>query len=72
MVKRAKLTLDQPVDNETVEPAPNRQETDTQPAKRETTEKHQVAQKKNGGLASAIVLAGLTIASLIIFKRKIF
>lgn len=72
MVKRAKLTLDQPeVVPEELRPSPK-----SRPRAKWRELQEAIAlqrqTKKQANLGAVIVLAGLTIASLIIFKQKIF
>lgn len=59
MVKRAKLTLDQP-------------EVVTEVLRPSLKSRPNAKLKKQTNMGAAIVLAGLTIASLVIFKQKIF
>ncbi len=68
MVKRAKLTLEpDPVENEeTLPPEPSIEKAETPRARPAAPPVKESAPFKT------ILFAGLTIASLIIFKRKIF
>jgi hypothetical protein len=72
MVKRAKLTLDQP--EETRDEAQTSPEQKPRASKSRPRKETAVKQepKKPSSLGTAVLLAGLTIASLVIFKRKIF
>lgn len=71
MVKRAKLTLEsEPVENDLP------QSPDVPPVtpsgQKETVTTFPKAPAKKSGIFKTVLFAGLTIASIVIFKRKIF
>ena len=71
MVKRAKLTLDpDPVEENQTPAEKNRQAASTGEKKAVKTAK--TVSKKESGLFKTVLFTGLAIASIIIFKRKIF
>nr|WP_319395862.1 hypothetical protein [uncultured Desulfobacter sp.] len=71
MVKRAKLTLESdPVENAQAQPADVTPETPSNHQETFTTEPK--APAKKSGLFKTVLFFGLTIASIAIFKRKIF
>jgi hypothetical protein len=65
MVKRAKLTLNHPETKENAE-----QTSEAAVAEPTGTDQSTVSNRKNN-LGKLIILAGITIASLIIFRQKI-
>ena len=71
MVKRAKLTLDQP-DIGTEDSAPPVASEAPPARKPEKSQKAKKQAEKDSNLGKTLLIAGLTIVSLVIFKRKIF
>ncbi|WP_320044258.1 hypothetical protein [uncultured Desulfobacter sp.] len=71
MVKRAKLTLESdPVENDLTQPTDVPPETPS--GQKETLKTEPKAPAKKSGLFKTVLFFGLTIASIAIFKRKIF
>ncbi|WP_319522438.1 hypothetical protein [uncultured Desulfosarcina sp.] len=66
MIKRAKLTLDSDPLESNSTPSP------TPPDEEEIKEAVKTTPEKESSLLRTIIFAGLTIASLIVFKRKLF